>query len=155
MKNNKTVFELQEFFPYQVRIFYKAVSQSVTDIYASLHGLSVQEWRVMAVLGNNQPLTASELVELSSMDKVQISRAIKKLEETNLLFRQEDPEDRRRIFLTLSRRGNDIFQELVPKVLQLEQDLLAGLTDEEQATLLGLMEKVRINAGRAMNDESD
>lgn len=155
MKNNKTVFELQEFFPYQVRIFYKAVSQSVTDIYASLHGLSVQEWRVMAVLGNNQPLTASELVELSSMDKVQISRAIKKLEETNLLFRQEDPEDRRRIFLTLSRRGNDIFQELVPKVLQLEQDLLAGLTDEEQATLLGLMEKVRVNAGRAMNDESD
>lgn len=147
---NKPDFDLQDFFPYQVRVFYKAVSQSVTNIYSSLHGLSVQEWRVMAVLGNNQPLTASELVEMSSMDKVQISRAIKKLEETGLLYRQEDHEDRRRVHLTLSRRGNEIFKELVPLVKELEKDLLAGLSEDELNTLLTLMEKVRTNATQAL-----
>ena len=146
-----TNFDLQAFFPYQVRVFYRAVSQSVSRIYTSLHGLSMQEWRVMAVLGNIQPLTASELVELSSMDKVQISRAIKKLEEMDLLYRQEDHEDRRRVHLTLSSRGNEIFKELVPLVLELEEKLLAGLDPGERDMLLGLMEKVRRNAERALD----
>ena len=38
-------FDLHSFFPYLVRIYYRAVSSSITDIYASRYGLSVSEWR--------------------------------------------------------------------------------------------------------------
>jgi DNA-binding MarR family transcriptional regulator len=139
-------FELSSFFPYLVRIYYRAVSQSVSSIYSTLYGLSVSEWRTMAVLGPHQPLSASEIVERSSMDKVNVSRAIAGLRKKGFLGRGVNADDRRRVVLWLTENGNDVFQTLVPLIRELEAKLLDGLSEDEQATLIRLMEKVRNNA---------
>ena len=139
-------FQLQSFFPYQVRIFYLAISQSVSDIYFSRYGLSVSEWRTMAVLGNHQPLTASDVVERSSIDKVQVSRAIQGLLKRELLERNPDADDRRRVNLQLTPKGQRIFEDLIPRVRAREQQLLNCLDQQEQETLVKLMKKVRLNA---------
>ena len=47
-------------------------------------GLSVPEWRVMAVLGDSGPLTQRDLTRLTLMDKVAVNRACKVLEERGL-----------------------------------------------------------------------
>ena len=73
-KQTESVFTLEAFFPYQVRMFYLQVSQAVSAIYASRYGLSVSEWRTMAVLGSHQPLSASEVVRHSSIRSVGRSR---------------------------------------------------------------------------------
>ena len=142
-------FDLQTFFPYLVRIYYRAVSQSVTNIYSTLYGLSVSEWRTMAVLGPHQPLSASEIVERSSMDKVNVSRAIAGLRKKGLLGRGVNTDDRRRIVLWLTERGLEVFRTLVPLVRELEVKLLDGLSEDERTTLIRLMEKVRKNAEAA------
>ena len=139
-------FELQEFFPYQVRVFYRAVSESIADIYTMKYNLTVFEWRVMAVLGNNQPLTASEIVAHSSLDKVQISRAIKGLTNANLLERKTDRTDKRRVNLMLTAKGNKIFHELVPLVQNRKNKILAGLSDGEIYILKDLMARIQNNA---------
>jgi len=141
-------FDLRSFFPYLVRIYYRAVSSSVTQIYSSLYGLSVSEWRTMAVLGPYRALSATEIVEQSSMDKVNVSRAIAGLRKAGLLKRDIDGDDRRRSVLRLTKRGGEVFHTLVPKVLELEDQLLAGLSPEERETLIALMERVRRNAER-------
>lgn len=141
-------FDLRSFFPYLVRIYYRAVSSSVTQIYSSLYGLSVSEWRTMAVLGPYRALSASEIVEQSSMDKVNVSRAIAGLRKAGLLKRDIDGDDRRRSVLRLTDRGREVFHTLVPKVLELEEQLLSGLSPEERETLIALMERVRRNAER-------
>ncbi len=139
-------FDLHSFFPYLVRIYYRAVSDSVGVIYSSLFGLSVSEWRTMAVLGANHALSASEIVELSGIDKVNVSRAIKGLRESGLLKRDIDGDDRRRAVLRLTDSGVEVFNRLIPKVVALEEQLLEGLSHDERETLLRLMEKVRKNA---------
>ena len=139
-------FDLRSFFPYLVRVYYRAVSSSVTDIYASLFGLSVSEWRTISVLGTDRALSAGEIVEQSSMDKVNVSRAIAKLRERGLLKRDIDGDDRRRSVLRLTQRGCEVYHILVPKVLELEERLLDGLTDDERRTLITLMDTVRNNA---------
>ena len=58
-----TDFDLTSFFPYQVRVYYRSVSESVTAIYETLFGLSVSEWRTMAVLGAS---SVEEVVDLQS-----------------------------------------------------------------------------------------
>ncbi len=143
----QAAFDLRSFFPYLVRVYYQAVSQSVSDIYGPLYGLSVSEWRTMAVLGNRL-LSASEIVERSSMDRVAVSRAIKGLREAGLLKRDIDGDDRRRAVLRLTEKGARVFNDLIPRVRQLEEDLLAGLSEAERATLLDLMTRVRENADR-------
>ena len=100
----------------------------------------------MAVLGSHQALSAGEIVARSSMDKVAVSRAIKRLRQAGLLKRDIDGDDRRRAVLRLTDRGAEVFGHLVPLVLELEERLLQGLSAEERATLLSLMERVRANA---------
>ena len=138
-------FDLHSFFPYLVRIYYRAVSSSITDIYASRYGLSVSEWRTMAVLGTDR-ISATDIVARSSMNKVNVSRAINGLREAGYLRREIDDSDRRRAVLRLTDDGLDVLRTLIPLVREREAQLLSGLTDAERAALVRLMEKVRSNA---------
>jgi len=137
-----------------VRIYNRAVSSSVRQIYTSLFGLSVSHRRTMAELGPHGAMSATEIVERSSMDKVNVSRAIAGLREAGLLKRDIDGDDHRRSVLRLTDKGNDVFDALVPRVLALEEQLLHGLTLSERETLVQLMDKVRKNA-IAAQQESD
>lgn len=146
MQDPNAAFELDQFFPYQVRVFYKAVSSKVSEVYKTAYGLSVQEWRIMAVLGPTNGLTATDIVVRSSMDKVTVSRAIARLKDRKFLSQKPDPKDGRRFVLKLSGKGRDVFEELVPQVLKVEQDLLQGLTETEKETLAALMLRVQNSA---------
>ncbi|WP_413208353.1 MarR family winged helix-turn-helix transcriptional regulator [Rhodospirillum sp. A1_3_36] len=145
-KPEETTFVLSDFFPYKVRIFYTAVSGAVRQVYTSLHGLSVNEWRTLAVLCDNAPLSAKEIVGRSSMDKVNVSRAISALQKKGILERHIDPTDRRRILLRLTRKGRLILTDLLPEVKQVEERMLDGLSAEERDTFLRLMTRVTANA---------
>lgn len=140
------VFDLKTFFPYLVRVYYRAVSSAVSNVYTSRHGLTVSQWRTMAVLGPNRALSASEIVEQSSMDKVNVSRAVTGLRKAGLLKRDIDGDDRRRAALRLTEAGLDIYEDLTPRMYEIEASLLEGLTEDERATLIELMGKVRRNA---------
>jgi len=142
-------FDLRVFFPYQVRIYYRAVSTLLATVYSSVYGLSMSEWRTMAVLGPGQSLSSSEIVARSSMDKVNVSRAVKGLHNEGLLRRDIDGNDRRRSVLRLTEKGLDVFHAIIPQVTLLEQEMLKGLSIEERETLMRLMEKVRKNAEQA------
>ncbi len=146
-------FNLESFFPYLVRIYYRAVSHAVTSIYERDYGLTVSEWRAMAVLGNDQPLSAGEIVTRSSIDKVRVSRAIAGLTKAGYLERRVDEDDRRKVALQLTRSGQAVFEELVGKVLVLEDQILAGLSDEEKEQLVNLMARVRTNAEALESEE--
>ncbi|MCP4073441.1 MAG: winged helix-turn-helix transcriptional regulator, partial [Hyphomicrobiales bacterium] len=111
-------FDLKNFFPYLVRVYYRAVSEAVSSVYTEKFGLSVSEWRTMAVLGPHNSISASEIVEQSSMDKVAVSRAIKGLQAKGFLKRDIDGDDRRRAALRLTLEGRNTFANLVPKVKQ-------------------------------------
>jgi len=139
-------FNLSSFFPYLVRVYYRAVSESVSSVYSSIYNLSVSEWRTMAVLGPDHALSASEIVERSSMDKVNVSRAIKGLRNAGYLKRDIDGDDRRRAVLRLTESGTEIFHALVPKVAEVEQQLLKGLSQDDREALIHLMGKVKNNA---------
>ena len=144
---NMDNFELSEFFPYLVRVYYRAVSDAVSSVYSKRYGLTTSEWRTMAVLGPTTTLSASEIVARSSMDKVNVSRAIKGLQREGFLRRDIDGQDKRRAVLRLTEKGSEAFAVLAPLVKQVEEDLLVGLSEQERTMLVKLMERVKNNAG--------
>lgn len=145
--------DLRTFFPYLVRVYYRAVSSSVSDVYTSLYGLSVAEWRTMTVLGPHRAVSASVVASESSMDKVAVSRAIARLKEKKYLRQDINGEDRRFSVVSLTEEGRGVYRDLVPRVRDIEQKLLAGLSGAERDTLKSLMEKVRMNADALANSE--
>jgi len=147
--------ELVDFFPYQVRIFYRAVTNAMAQVYGPMYNLSISEWRVMAVLSPNHTLSASEIVKRSSMTKVNVSRATISMQKRGLLKRDIDGNDKRYAALRLTERGTQVFKDLRPYISELENDLFTGLTAQETQLLVSLMEKVRSNAEKFVSDHPE
>lgn len=139
-------FIFNNFFPYQVRIYYTCISSKVREAYAISHGLSVNEWRVLVVLNEHRHVTAKDVVQHSSMAKVNVSRGVSDLEKRKYIERHEDPTDRRSVLLSLTAKGKKAMNELIPIVREVEKQALDGLSDDERKTLVSLMQKVSLNA---------
>ncbi len=155
--NNKelTSFDFRTLFTFSVRTFYRSVSSSVENIYEKDYGLTTAEWRTLVVLGPYQCLAAKEIVKASSMDKVTVSRAVKTMQAKNVLKRDIDGDDKRRSALRLTQVGRDIYFSLMPKVLTLQNDLLAGFSKDEIEQFSILMDRVSQNAKRVDKNHSD
>lgn len=135
-------FQLSSFFPYQTRIFYKHVSESVARIYEEEYGMKPYEWRTLAILGMSNTYTPAELVALSSMDKVTVSRAISSLTKRGWLLSRSNEIDGRSRILRTSAKGQKVFARLMPMMRNVEQSILSALDQGEVTELRRLMQKI-------------
>ena len=144
-------FELESFLPYRLSLLSNTISEGVATTYREHCDIGVTEWRVIAMLGRFPGLTASELGERTVMDKVSVSRAVKKLEIKGLVEVNPHQQDRRRRLLNLTPdKGIELFNDIVPMVLEYEQKLLSGLNQTELARLSQLIRKLQ-GAARDLN----
>ncbi|MEJ8568968.1 MarR family winged helix-turn-helix transcriptional regulator [Elongatibacter sediminis] len=141
-------FDLEEFLPYWLSVLSNTVSQGIARFYQQTHGLSVPEWRVMAVLGRYPGITASEVGERTVMDKVTVSRAVNTLLDKGYLERVTDASDRRKRPLRVSApRGTAIMEAVIPYALDYQAALLADLTPAELETFQDLSARLLQAAG--------
>ncbi|HJQ56746.1 MAG TPA: MarR family transcriptional regulator [Vineibacter sp.] len=133
---------LERFLPYRLSILSQLVSGSIHDQYFEPSGLSIPQWRVMAVLGRFAPLSAGEVGERTLLDKVTVSRAVAALLDRRLIARATDSDDRRKSALILTGEGRRLHGHVAGLALDYEARLLNGLTHAEQRTLDLLLHKL-------------
>lgn len=138
----KNELKLDEFLPYRLAILSHSVSNSIASVYEKRFGLSIPEWRVIAIVGRFPGLSAVEVAERTVMDKVAVSRAVSKLIKSGRIDRQFADADRRRSILNLSEKGRQLHDEVAPLALQMEADLLEDLTEDEIEVLDRVIEKL-------------
>jgi len=141
-KESTDTLYLGDFLPYRLSVLSNKISRAIADGYEERFQLSLSEWRVMAVLGGEAKLSAGEVADRTAMDKVAVSRAVKKLLDTGRITRTFSPEDKRRSVLSLSESGEGIYAKVVPIALGYEQKVLEMLTEEEQDQLDSLLNKL-------------
>ena len=139
--------DLDHFLPYRLSILSNRASDAIARHYSDRFGLSVPEWRIMAVLGQTPHLSAREVAVRTAMDKVQVSRAVASLVDARRVKRDEDEADGRITRLSLTSKGQAIYDEVVPLALHLEEVFLAALTVEERKMLSKLMDKLTDRIG--------
>ena len=137
-----SLLDLENFFPFRTRLFYRQVSSAVTRVYETRYGLKPYEWRTMAIHGTDGEFTANEIVVKSSMDKVSVSRAINALKSRKWILSRANKHDGRSRMLRLSSAGKTAYEELVPLMLEVEEKLLAVYSKEEVTELRRLMAKL-------------
>ena len=145
---------LERFLPYRLSILSNTVSNTLAREYRDLFGLSIAEWRVMAVLGRFGPMAASAVCERTAMDKVSVSRAVARLIEQKMVKRETDPNDRRRSILKLTTRGVRTHGQIVPIARGRESELAAALTEQELRSLDTLLAKLQRRASAIAAQES-
>ena len=137
---------LEDFLPYRLAVLANAVSRAIARRYEDEFGLSIPEWRVMALLGVSPGLTATEVAEATPMDKVAISRAVRGLMDAGRLKSSADAEDGRRQRLSLTPAGAAIYRRIVPLARTLEAQLLADLDARDKAALDDLIDRLEAAA---------
>lgn len=127
--------KLEEFLPYRLSVLSNTVSNAIAAAYQGRFGLSIPDWRVMAVLARFPGSSAQDLVRRTQMDKVAVSRGVSRLLERGLLKRTTAEDDRRRSQLCLSDEGEAVYREIVPLARGYEQQLLAAISPQHRRLL--------------------
>jgi DNA-binding MarR family transcriptional regulator len=138
---------LDRFVPYRLSVLSNTVSGAIATAYFMNFGLSIPEWRVMAVLAANPGLSAAEVTARTAMDKVAVSRAVAALLAAGRLHRTTAHSDRRRTQLALTSAGQRVYARVVPMALEYERRLMTPLSKRDRATLDRLL---RVLLGRAV-----
>ncbi len=138
--------DLDRFMPYRLSVLTNRVSSAIARHYSQRFSLSIPERRVNAVLGQTPGLSAREVAQRTAMDKVQVSRAGQSLLAAKRLRRVAHARDGRIAHLSLSARGQAIYDEVVPLALALEEQFLSVLSAEERKSLDALLTKLSARA---------
>ena len=140
--NNKTLLNINEFLPYQLVALSSKVSEDFSQVYISHGGLTQAQWRVLAHVTAVAGKTAKQICELANMDKSTVSRAIKQLEEKGYIQLSKHSSDKRSMVLTATVSGRALYQDITPKALDWESELMSCLQSNEQKQLKALIAKL-------------
>nr|AGU11982.1 hypothetical protein [uncultured organism] len=123
--------------------FYR--TQQHRSLRDAQHDLAHMEVKVLGFFARHPGGSPSDLVAHSGRDKAQVARLVRSLRERGLLDAQADELDRRSTRLTLSAAGQELYTALHSHDGELTEAALAGLSEEECATLRMLLARVRAN----------
>jgi DNA-binding MarR family transcriptional regulator len=137
---------LEDFLPYRLAILSHTVSSLIARVYDKRFGLTIPEWRVIAIVGRFPGLSAVEVAERTMLDKVAVSRAVTKLIKAGRIDREFADADRRRSILTLSEDGRKVHDEIAPLALAMEDDLLHGLDEAQIDSLNTVIDRLLVRA---------
>jgi DNA-binding MarR family transcriptional regulator len=147
--------ELSRYLPYRLSVASNKASGLIARAYQARFGLTIWEWRVIAVLGAGEAITAQAICEATAMDKVTVSRALRALAERSLVRRRTSPSDKRASLASLTPDGQAIYDEIAPAALEWERSLLEGFSAEEERLLGELLERLAIRADDLARGEAD
>jgi DNA-binding MarR family transcriptional regulator len=139
---------LAAFVPYRLSIATNTVSDVIAGAYRALFGLNIPEWRLIAVLAEKGSATQFDLGGATRMDKVTVSRGAIALVARGLVRRSPNPRDKRSHLLSLTAQGRALYDQVAPKALALEDEVLADFSAEEVVTLIAMLQRLEASAAR-------
>ncbi len=94
--------------------------------------------------------TAADIVELRMLSKGNVSQAVESLIQKSLLKRSLDPQDRRKIHLSLTPEAQPMIESLENLWQEFEDQVFFGISEEEKALFDRLNDRIRENTKYAM-----
>ena len=135
--------DLFGFVPFRLNRLAAEVSSALSVEYAARYGLDIPEWRVLATLGFRQdPCSAQYVADCTRTHKSTISRAVTSLLKRQMIERVENADDRREFRLRLTAKGTELYEELIPRLLRREQEILSCLSAQERKEFARLLGKI-------------
>jgi DNA-binding MarR family transcriptional regulator len=134
--------------PYDRELFFKLVrvvnltARPFVETLARQHRLSLNEWRTMIVLASQPGVAAHEVVDLTGLDKMSVSRAVAALARHGRIVKRDDPRDARRERLELSAAGRRLYEQIGVGGRAREQQLFGGLDAADRAYFEAIVDRL-------------
>jgi DNA-binding MarR family transcriptional regulator len=129
----------------QIGFILRQVSQRHAVIFARDIGadLTPTQWAALAKLAETGPCSQNQLGRLTAMDVATIKGVIDRLTARGLTETSADPEDGRRLRVSLTRSGQQLAEKVAANALAISRQTLAPLDPRERELLVAMLEKLR------------
>ncbi len=103
------------------------------------------QWSILFCLKQFGPMTQKEIWQYLNVEAPTVTRTLAKLEESGWAERKEGADKRQRI-VCLTPKAESKVAEIEGRVTGLENEMLFGLTRDEEQQLMGLLKKIKAQA---------
>jgi DNA-binding MarR family transcriptional regulator len=118
-----------------VHVFSNLIGRAFYGPLEARHHLSVQQWRILLTLAQHPGATAVDIIARWALQPMSVSRAIRELEQRGLISRRTGSSDRRSQELLLTRKGQRLYETVVPGANARYHDIVDCLPPAERARL--------------------
>lgn len=145
---------IRDLLSYRLHVVANLLSRSAEMRYRREFGVSLWEWRTVALLGAaGEPQSLNELARAAGIDKSQMSRVVSGLASRRIVSRAADFNDGRGVRLTLTKSGTRLYEGLIRSADERNAALLACLSARERESLDIALEKLVSRARRIIQQE--
>lgn len=123
---------IRDLLSYRLGVVANLFSRGAALRYRREFDVSLGEWRVIALLGAESPLSLNDLADAAGLEKSQASRVVAGLVERRLIARNADAADARGVQLSLTRAGARAHAGLMRAAAERNRALLAVLDRGER-----------------------
>ena len=105
-------------------------------------GITLAEWRVTLTLTSEPGISAAEITDRWAMEKMAVNRAVQLLIDQKLVVRARNPNDGRRYKLTLTGKGQELYEKIAPSANRRYGELMSVIDTRERETLIAALQKI-------------
>lgn len=121
------------YFGYRMVLASRLFDRRITSILKEHGPLSLPEWRVISQLGLAPKGTVRSLARGAAVDRAEVSRVLRKLEQQHYVFREENSTDQRSPHFSLTDEGEALLQRLREPISRFIAGLMREFSEEEIA----------------------
>jgi homoprotocatechuate degradation regulator HpaR len=106
------------------------------------HNINEQQWRVIRVLAETDAMDATELAARANILAPSLTRMMKALTEQQLITVAKNPDDARRLTLSVAPNGRALIASVAPESMQILAEIEAWFGADDTANLLQLLDRL-------------
>lgn len=136
--------DLDDYLPYLLN----RAGAKIADAFGKVtrqHGISLQMWRVLAALNQQDGQTVGSLAATTSIETSTLSRLLDQMQRKRLLLRQRDCDDQRSITIHRTPAAQAITEGLIPVALTYESEALTGFVRADAKMLKVMLRRLYRN----------
>ena len=138
MKRNRPI---NEHIAYLLAQATRQVHQQLDEEFRS-EGVPVEQWRILKVLSDGNGHSMGELADAVLLNHPTLTKMIDRMVSDTLVYRVQDPNDRRKVLMFISDRGKVLCRKLNSLAVDQEEHILESYGDKSTNELKRLLESL-------------
>lgn len=138
--------KLSEHLPFRIAVLSNLIKQGSSDVFVKESNMTGRDWRVVAIVGLHKTITPAEISTITGMDRATVTRSIQHLESLKLVSKTKHLSDGRSRVISLTNKGQNTYQALIPQMSENGDAFKQVLTEGEFQLFLELIEKLQTKA---------
>jgi DNA-binding MarR family transcriptional regulator len=106
---------------------------------AEVHSLTQAEFRCLRLFGSDESINNKAIAERMNLSPSRLTRIIDGLVQKEYIIREIDPNDRRNMRVSLSRKGQLLVLQLNKAYIEIHKEILADIEVEQHQPLITAM----------------